>query len=415
MFTPAHQMSGVEFLHWEDTMRYRKFGATDYDISILTAGLFQLDFVAGTLPRERFEEQIDGVRRSILGGVNAINLGFPYYIENPERYAAKVRVLLEEDGVRERVRIFMNIPVTSAMLRSPGDPEAVISRQLSWFGVERVDFALIEEVDRFGWERFLSNDGIARLKALTESGKVGSFGFGFRDDCYFLKEIFESYPWTFAQFKYSFMDQQLHPGKGGIKYVKDANAGLAATEPFKERRLFGNIPADVLAIYKGAAEAHTLDEWMLRWTWSEPCVSTVVTSFADAEEAGRFLKYADRQEGMDIPAELMFTRAHDAYRGKRIFNCTECRCCMPCPHGIDAPGVGALYNDYLMYGDACVPAFLYGVRGFGDVLCTGCGQCDAQCPRQYRLMSAVQAAQESFGSGESVNLGDIGLDRKGIS
>jgi hypothetical protein len=59
-------------------------------------------------------------------------------------------------------------------------------------------------------------------------------------------------------------------------------------------------------------------------------------------------------------------------------------CCMPCPIDIDSPGIAALYNEYMMYGNDNVPLFLYVVRGFGKTLCGSCEICTRKCPRRYK-------------------------------
>jgi predicted aldo/keto reductase-like oxidoreductase len=178
--------------------------------------------------------------------------------------------------------------------------------------------------------------------------------------------------------------------------VTDAGAGLVVTEPFKSRRLLEDIPEGARALYDGAKEKRTPEEWALLWAWNDPDVSSIVVSMKDVAEAEKYLAFADAQEPIDMFAEILINKVYDVYRKKRIFSCTECRCCMPCPFDIDSPGIGALYNDYLMYGDKRVPAFLYGVRGFGEIRCRDCGLCNKHCPRHYKIMNAVQTAQEFF-------------------
>jgi predicted aldo/keto reductase-like oxidoreductase len=198
------------------------------------------------------------------------------------------------------------------------------------------------------------------------------------------------------------MDSAFHPGFSGIKYVKDAGAGLVVTDPFKARRLLNGIPGEAQQLFDGARVKHSMDEWALLWIWNHPEISSVFTSFKDVYEAKRFLEYADRQEPIDTFAEITINKVIDVYKKKRAFGCTECRCCMPCPAGIDSPGIAALYNDYLMYGNDKVPRFLYGLRGFGKTLCNGCEICTKHCPRRYKLMDVVRQSQELFSKEEAL-------------
>jgi hypothetical protein len=375
-------------------MKYRPLVAGGFDISILSAGLLQLDFVTGALDRSRFDEQLDAVRHAVAGGVNAINLGFPFFIDDHVEFTRKIKAFLKEDGVRDNVKLFVNLPVT-------GDPtlddfEQRLARLHEWFGVERFDYCLIEDVERFGWVRFERLGALEWALKKIEEGRIEKLGFDFRDDCFFLKNIFNAYRWDVAQFRYSFMDSTMRPGFSGIKYVKDAGAGLFVTDPFKTRRLLKNVPDDAQKLWDGARVKHSMEEWSLLWIWSHSEISSVFTSLKDVAEAKRFLEYADRQAPIDMFAEIMINKIIDVYRKKRIFGCTECRCCMPCPIGIDSPGIAALYNDYLMYGDDNVPRFLYGARGFGKTPCGGCEICTKHCPRRYKLMDVVLQSQLLF-------------------
>ena len=375
-------------------MKYRLLNA-DFDISILSAGLLQLDFIAGALKQSGFDDQIDAARYAVEHGVNAINLGFPFYLDNPDEYTRKIKAFLKENGVRNKIRLFINLPVT-------GDPtiedfERRLSLLHEWFGVDRFDYCLTEDIERFGWARF-ERLGILEwaLKKVKE-GRIANLGFDFRDDCFFLKNIFDTYHWEVAQFRYSFMDGAMHPGFSGIKYVTDAGAGLVVADPFKTRRLLTGIPDEAQKLWDGMRVKRGVDAWSLLWIWNHREISSVFTSLKDKNEAKRFIEYANSQEPIDIFAEITINKVIDVYKKKRIFACTECRCCMPCPLGMDSPGIAALYNDYLMYGDDNVPRFLYDARGFGKIRCGICEICTKRCPRRYKLMNAVQQSQTLFG------------------
>jgi predicted aldo/keto reductase-like oxidoreductase len=376
-------------------MKYRQLGVGDFNISILSAGLLQLDFVAGDLKQSGFDEQLDAVRHAVENGVNAINLGFPFYLDDPGEYTRKIRAFFKENGVRENVKLFINLPVTGNPTLE--DFEIRLARLHEWFGIDRFDYCLIEDIERFGWMRFERIGVLEWARKKAEEGRIGKIGFDFRDDCFFLKNIFEAHRWDVAQFRYSFMDSALHPGFSGIKDVKDAGAGLGVTDPFKTRRLLAGIPEAAQALWNGAPDARSVSEWALLWIWNHSEISSVFTSFKDTDEAKRFIEYADRQEPINMFAEIMISKVIDVYKKKRIFACTECRCCMPCPIDMDSPGIAALYNDYLMYGNNNIPRFLYDARGFGKTLCESCEICTKQCPRRYKLMDVVQKSQALFG------------------
>jgi predicted aldo/keto reductase-like oxidoreductase len=376
-------------------LQYRKLGNTGFEISIASAGIFQLDFVAGALDRDRFDEQLAAVRLAIDGGVNALNLGFLCHVEDPEPYAEKVRALLKE-GYRQKIKIFLNVPMTSTKV--PADLDACLDRQLSWFGLDFADYCLLEDLERFKWAHAESMGAVAWLSEKKAEGKILNAGFDFHDDCFFLKGVFEAGGWQCAQFRYSFMDGTRHPGFSGIKYAVDAGVGLVATDPFKGRRLLdaSRAPEAVRALWSGAKTWRAVEEWALLWIWDDPRVSSVFTSFKDPDEAARVLACADAPEPLDMASEILINNVVDAYHKRRVFQCTACRCCMPCPVGVDAPRITALYNDCLVYGDVRIPKFQYGIEGLAEPACLFCGACSRRCPREYDMSGAVRKARALF-------------------
>ena len=213
-----------------------------------------------------------------------------------------------------------------------------------------------------------------------------------------MKGILEAGGWQCAQFRYSFMDGTHHPGFSGIKYAVDAGIGLVATDPFKGRRLLdvSRMPETVRELWSGAESRLAVEEWALLWIWNDTRVSSVFTSLKDTEEAARVLACADSLKPLSMTSEILISNIVDAYQKRRVFQCTACRCCMPCPIGVDAPRVAALYNDYLVYGDDRIPKFRYGTEGLAEPACLVCGACSKHCPREYDMMDAVRKAQALF-------------------
>jgi predicted aldo/keto reductase-like oxidoreductase len=377
-------------------MRYRKLGKTSFEISILSAGLFQLDFTAGLLSEDTFDEQLEAVRFAIEHGVNALNLGFPFFLKSPEKYTDKVKSMLKA-GYRDRVKLFLNIPMTQ--VQSHADLDRFLDMQMDWFGLDTVDYCLIEDVERFKWVKAEKIDVAGWIREKRAAGKILHAGFDFHDDCFFLKGIFEAYDWDIAQFRYSFMDEMHHPGFSGIRYVTEVGAGLVVTDPFKSRRILRRdaMPEDVRNLWDTAKTERSVDEWALLWIWNEADVATVFTSFADTDEAKSFLRYADDFPALDMSSRILISNVADAYRKRAAFSCTACRCCMPCPINIDSPRIAALYNDYLMYIDEQVPRLLFSVEGLSEPACRKCEVCSKHCPREYDMMDAVTNGQRLFG------------------
>jgi len=86
--------------------------------------------------------------------------------------------------------------------------------------------------------------------------------------------------------------------------------------------------------------------------------------------------------------------------------CTSCQYCMPCPYGIDIPGVFGHYNRCLNEGHFPVneqdPDYQKARRAFLISLdrnveklrqanrCTGCGICMKECPQSIRIPQEME-------------------------
>jgi predicted aldo/keto reductase-like oxidoreductase len=81
--------------------------------------------------------------------------------------------------------------------------------------------------------------------------------------------------------------------------------------------------------------------------------------------------------------------------------CTGCGYCMPCPKGVDIPGVFAAYNrvysegklsgmrEYLM----CTTLRKTSTRASN---CIGCGKCEKHCPQGIPIRQHLKDAQKTL-------------------
>ena len=84
-----------------------------------------------------------------------------------------------------------------------------------------------------------------------------------------------------------------------------------------------------------------------------------------------------------------------AYLSRTKIGCTGCRYCMPCPNGVNIPGIFSVWNNVGLYN--IDPRQDFGMRmirekNAGADNCVGCGACEAACPQHLGIIDALQKA-----------------------
>ena len=108
-------------------------------------------------------------------------------------------------------------------------------------------------------------------------------------------------------------------------------------EPFRGGNLTRNVPPEVQEIWKEAPIQRTPAEWALRWVLNHPGVTCVLSGMNEEEHIQENLRIADEALPHSLtPEELgLIGKVRDKYREMMKIGCTGCRCCMPCPNGVD--------------------------------------------------------------------------------
>jgi uncharacterized protein len=379
-------------------MQYRKFGKLDWKVSVLGLGVMRLPSLAGPLGADGSPRQIDTaetekiVRYAIDHGVNYLDLGF-----TPGRQEAVLRLLgqILQNGLREKVRLSVRMP--PQIIVTAKDCERYLDSCLEWLQTERVDFLILGWLDRANWPVLQQMKVLGWADRAAAAGKIGRLGLAFHDQYQYLKEIVNAYPaWSLAQFQYSFMDVDHHPGVSGLKFAADSGLGVVAVDALRGGRLTRRLPKQVEDIWAchGGRPQRPVYQRGLSWVWNHVDISTVVVDISSIEQAAQDIALAEssRADCLTVQEEILVSNVRDAYRKLKAFPCTACRSCMPCPQGIDAPRIFELYNDAVMFNDVEIPRDIYRFEGHTPASCNECGACVKLCGRRIDIPRQLKAA-----------------------
>ena len=129
--------------------------------------------------------------------------------------------------------------------------------------------------------------------------------------------------------------------------------------------------------------------------------------FSGCNEAGQIdenLKIFDTVgTGIMTAEELkLIDDVRAAYISRTKIGCTGCRYCMPCPNGVDIPGVFSVWNHFSLYETdpkADWNMMMIRKNDSGADKCVACGACEAACPQHLSIIDGLRDAWRDIGPG----------------
>lgn len=380
-------------------MLYRTVPKTGDKLSALGFGCMRLPTKGRSVDEERAIRQI---RHAIDHGVNYFDTAPVYHFGKSEQVLAKALA----GGYREKVRIATKLPHWEVFER--GDMDRILNGQLEIFGTDHIDYYLLHSLTGKSF-RIMKDLGVLEfLDSAKKDGRIIHAGFSFHGSLDDFTMIVDAYAWDFCQIQYNYLDEKIQAGTEGLKYAAEKGLAVMIMEPLRGGNLAGRIPESVRKIWDSSPVKRSPAEWGLCWVWDHPEVTVVLSGMNDEAHIDENIRIA----GEALPGSLtpdewaLIGRARDEYTRLMKVGCTGCGYCMPCPFGVDIPGVFASYNAHALFPHDPAGKFQYiGRHGglMGDKtaagLCRQCGKCEKACPQHLpipALMKEVSREMEGM-------------------
>ena len=362
-------------------------------ISRLGYGCMRFTRKGGSIDYPKAERE---VLRAIEGGVNYFDTAYIY----PGSEECLGRILAEND-CRDSVYIASKLP--QYILRSAKAIDKTFKEQLKRLRTDHIDYYLMHMfTDYMEWEK-LRDMGIEDwIREHKKDGSIGSIGFSYHGGTEHFLKLLDAYDWDFCQIQYNYLDEHSQAGREGLAAAFKKGIPVIIMEPLRGGKLV-NIPKKAMEELEKSGSGYTPAELALRWLWDQEGVSCVLSGMNSDEMIDENIRIAsDAKRGHLSPEALALTeRIRDIIKENEKVPCTGCRYCMPCPYGVDIPGIFHYYN--LSGLDGKRSARMEFLRNMGlaeepafPSRCTGCGRCEVHCPQSIEIRAKLKEADRAL-------------------
>lgn len=371
-------------------MLYKRLGKNGPEVSVLSFGCMRFpgreqelghaDFLS--LPPDE-EKSLRLIHLAIDQGINYFDTAYPYHGGKSEKVLGKaVR------GCRENLLLATKLPTW--MVEKAEDFERLLTEQLRRLETDYLDFYLLHGLNTESWSKMKGLDIFSFLERVMADGRVRRVGFSFHDELPLFKEIVDAYDWTMCQIQYNFFDSDYQAGRAGLEYASARGIGVVVMEPLRGGTLVDPVPEEVQALWDSAPANRSAAEWALHWLFSQPEVTTVLSSMRTEEQLLQNVKSANvpRPKSLSTEELALIDGVKRIYRRLLKVDCTRCAYCMPCPQGVNIPENFTRYNDYYLFNDKEISVLFYNQIFSPEsraANCIQCGECEPLCPQHIRI------------------------------
>ncbi len=289
--------------------------------------------------------------------------------------------------------------------------KAMFERSLQYLQTDYVDFLLLHSIggsmDNLR-QRYLDNGLLDWMVEQRELGRTHNLGFSFHGDVAvydWMLSQHEKYHWDFVLIQLNYLDWHNEEKGKDAEYLYNElakrNIPVLVMEPLLGGRL-SKVPDHVVAHLKKRRPEDSVASWGFRYAATKPMVLSVLSGMTYLEHLEDNIRtFSPLQPLTEEEERWLDGETASLIEAFPTIPCTECRYCMPCPYGLDIPGIFLHYNKCVNTGN--VPenqqatnyeqARKVFLRGYDRAVpklrqadhCTNCGKCVSHCPQHIDI------------------------------
>ena len=374
-------------------MQYRK-DKNGNDLSILGYGCMRFTRKGSGIDIEKTEKELLTAYRA---GVNYYDTAYIY----PGSEAA-LGEILERNRIRDKVNIATKLP--QYLIGNRPALDRYFGEELNRLRTDHVDYYLMHHLtDVAMWEKLKKVGILDWIREKKETGAIRNIGFSYHGNTENFLKILNDYDWDFCQIQYNYLDEVAQAGRAGLQAAAAKGIPVMIMEPLRGGKLVNMLPEAARKAMADSGRSWSPAEWGLRWLYNQPEVTVVLSGMNSVEMVEANCRTAsEAKSGSMSEADLeTLEKVKRAIREKEKVGCTGCRYCMPCPKGVDIPGIFRCWN--AMYTESKSEGRSQFIQTVGLTRepafasqCIRCGKCEQHCPQSIPIREKLQEADRAL-------------------
>ena len=374
-------------------MQYRK-DKNGNDLSILGYGCMRFTKKGGSIDIEKAETELMAAYRA---GVNYFDTAYIY-----SGSEAAVGEIFERNHIRDQVNIATKLP--QYLIGNRAALDRYFDEELSRLRTDHVEYYLMHHLtDVAMWEKLKKIGILDWIQERKQRGAIRNIGFSYHGNTDNFLKILNDYDWDFCQIQYNYLDEVAQAGKAGLQAAAAKGIPVMIMEPLRGGKLVSMLPEAAKRAMAESGRGWSPAEWGLRWLYNQPEVTVVLSGMNSVEMVQANCRTASEAQANALTEEDFETleRVKRAIREKEKVGCTGCRYCMPCPKGVDIPGIFRSWNT--MYTESRREGRSQFIQTVGLTRepafasqCIRCGKCEQHCPQSIPIREKIQEADRDL-------------------
>lgn len=228
------------------------------------------------------------------------------------------------------------------------------------FRTDHLDYYLLHSIGRSIEDfenRYVKNGMLDFLFKEREAGRIRHLGYSFHGNRQMFDELLkthEKYHWDFIQIQMNYRDWSHAEGNNcnaDHMYGELEKRGIPVVimEPLRGGSL-AKLPNRIVDELKERMPSESVASWAFRFAGTPENVLTVLSGMTYMEHLQDNLRTFSPLQPLTAEENVFLEKVAERLSSYPLVSCTACQYCMPCPYGLDIPGIFRHYNSCVNEG-----------------------------------------------------------------